>query len=80
MPRVVEVPTDLAGALRKVGAMPVFAKPQFGLMKKYVVDIGETKSPETRARYPQPSQNSGSVFYQKQGDRGAPAGGGPGAK
>ena len=49
-PREVEVPKDLAAALKKAGATAGFAALSFTYRKEHVRAIGEAKAPETRAR------------------------------
>jgi uncharacterized protein YdeI (YjbR/CyaY-like superfamily) len=48
-PREVEVPKDLAAALKKAGATAGFAAVAFTYRKEHVRAIGEAKAPETRA-------------------------------
>ena len=49
-PREVEVPKDLAAALKKAGATAGFAALSFTYRKENVRAIEEAKAPETRAR------------------------------
>jgi hypothetical protein len=49
-PREVEVPKDLAAALKKAGARAAFDKLAFSHRKEHVRAIEEAKAPETRAR------------------------------
>jgi hypothetical protein len=49
-PREVEVPKDLAAALKKAGARAAFDKLAFTHRKEHVRAIEEAKAPETRAR------------------------------
>lgn len=49
-PREVEVPEDLAAALKKAGATAGFAALSFTYRKENVRSIEEAKAPETRAR------------------------------
>lgn len=49
-PREVEVPKDLAAALRKAGARAAFDKLAFTHRKEHVRSIEEAKAPETRVR------------------------------
>jgi hypothetical protein len=49
-PREVEVPKDLAAALKKAGATAGFAALSFTYRKEHVRAIEEAKAPETRAR------------------------------
>ena len=49
-PREVEVPKDLAAALKKVGARAAFDALAFSHRKEHVRAIEEAKAPETRAR------------------------------
>lgn len=48
--RTVEVPKDLAEALKKEDLTKVFAKMSYTHQKEYVNAIAEAKKPETRAR------------------------------
>ena len=50
VPREVDVPKDLATALRKAGAHEAFDKLAFTHRKEHVRAIEEAKAPETRAR------------------------------
>jgi hypothetical protein len=49
-PREVEVPKDLAAALKKAGARAAFDKLAFSHRKEHVRAIEEAKAPETRMR------------------------------
>ena len=49
-PREVEVPKDLAAALKKAGVRAAFDKLAFTHRKEHVRAIEEAKAPETRAR------------------------------
>jgi hypothetical protein len=49
-PREVEVPKDLAAALKKAGARAAFDALAFSHRKEHVRAIEEAKAPETRAR------------------------------
>jgi len=49
-PREVDVPKDLAAALRKAGLTKDFAALAFTHRKEHVRAIEEAKAPETRAR------------------------------
>lgn len=49
-PREVEVPKDLAAALRQAGARAAFDKLAFTHRKEHVRAIEDAKAPETRAR------------------------------
>jgi len=49
-PREVEVPKDLAAALKKAGAREAFDAQAFTHRKEHVRAIEEAKAPETRAR------------------------------
>lgn len=49
-PREVEVPKDLAAALKKAGVRATFDKLAFTHRKEHVRAIEEAKAPETRAR------------------------------
>ena len=49
-PREVDVPKDLAAALKKAGARAAFDKLSFTHRKEHVRAIEEAKAPETRAR------------------------------
>jgi hypothetical protein len=49
-PREVDVPKDLATALKKAGARAAFDALSFTYRKEYVRAIEEAKAPETRAR------------------------------
>ena len=49
-PREVEVPKDLAAALKKAGARTAFDALSFSHRKEHVRAIEEAKAPETRAR------------------------------
>lgn len=49
-PREVEVPTDLAAALKNAGARAAFDALSFSHRKEHVRAIEEAKAPETRAR------------------------------
>jgi uncharacterized protein YdeI (YjbR/CyaY-like superfamily) len=49
-PREVQVPRDLAAALKKAGARAAFDALAFSHRKEHVRAIEEAKAPETRAR------------------------------
>jgi hypothetical protein len=49
-PREVEVPKDLAAALKKAGARAAFNAMAFTYRKEFVRSVEEAKAPETRAR------------------------------
>jgi uncharacterized protein YdeI (YjbR/CyaY-like superfamily) len=49
-PREVEVPTDLAAALKKAGVRAAFDALAFTHRKEHVRAIDEAKAPDTRAR------------------------------
>jgi uncharacterized protein YdeI (YjbR/CyaY-like superfamily) len=49
-PRIVEVPKDLAAALKKAGARKAFDALAYSHRKEHVRAIEEAKAPETRAR------------------------------
>jgi hypothetical protein len=49
-PREVEVPKDLAAALKKAGARAAFDKLAFTHRKEHVRAVEDAKTPETRAR------------------------------
>lgn len=48
--RVVDVPDDLAAALRKARRRPAFDRLSYSHQREYVLWIDEAKKPETRAR------------------------------
>ena len=48
--RVVDVPDDLATALRKARRRPAFDRLSYSHQREYVLWIDEAKKPETRAR------------------------------
>jgi hypothetical protein len=49
-PRSVDVPDDLAEALREAGLDGTFGRLSYSHQREYVLWIGEAKKPETRAR------------------------------
>ncbi|MFI6595727.1 YdeI/OmpD-associated family protein [Nonomuraea sp. NPDC050536] len=49
-PRTVDLPADLAQALDAAGARAAFERLGYGLRRKHVRDIEDSKSPETRTR------------------------------
>jgi bifunctional DNA-binding transcriptional regulator/antitoxin component of YhaV-PrlF toxin-antitoxin module len=49
-PRIVEIPSDFAEALRKNNLLEAFRKMSFTHQKEYVVSVNEAKREETRLR------------------------------